>query len=97
MFGSVLTTGEKLLKLSWPTSEIFYPCIYSTFPSKTEKNVDHFCIQIRSASEQDIINYLNKSGIEVVEFVIRYGAQGEGNSIYIKDPVGNGVELKCKI
>jgi glyoxylase I family protein len=65
-------------------------------PSKTERNVDHFCLQIRSVPEQDIIKYLQKSGIEVGEFTSRYGAQGEGNSIYIKDPEGNGVELRCR-
>jgi catechol-2,3-dioxygenase len=65
-------------------------------PSKTERNVDHFCLQIRSVPEQDIINYLKQSGIEVGEFASRFGAQGEGNSIYIKDPEGNGVELICR-
>ena len=65
-------------------------------PSKTERNVDHFCLQIRLAPEQDIINYLKQSGIEVGEFASRYGAQGEGNSIYIQDPEGNGVELRFR-
>lgn len=66
-------------------------------PTKTERNVDHFCLQIRSVPEQEIINYLEKSGIEVGEFSSRYGAQGEGSSIYIQDPEGNGVELRCQI
>ena len=65
-------------------------------PRKTERNVDHFCLQIRSASEQDIIDYLQKNGVEAGEFASRYGAQGEGNSIYIQDPEGNGVELRCR-
>jgi catechol-2,3-dioxygenase len=66
-------------------------------PTKTERNVDHFCLQISSVPEQEIINYLEKSGIKVGEFASRYGAQGEGNSIYIQDPEGNGVELRCRI
>ena len=66
-------------------------------PTKTERNVDHFCLQIRSIPEQEIINYLEKSGVEVGEFASRYGAQGEGNSIYLQDPEGNGVELRCQI
>ena len=65
-------------------------------PSKTERNVDHFCLQIKSVPEQGIINYLQKNGIEVGEFESRYGAQGEGNSIYIKDPEENSVELRCR-
>lgn len=66
-------------------------------PTDTERNVDHFCLQIKSTPEQDIINFLKESGIEVGEFSSRYGAQGEGSSIYIKDPEGNGVELRCQI
>lgn len=66
-------------------------------PTKTERNVDHFCLQIKSIPEADIINYLQQSGIEVGEFASRYGAQGEGNSVYIQDPEGNGVELRCRV
>jgi glyoxylase I family protein len=65
-------------------------------PRKTELNVDHFCLQISSVPEQDIIHYLQNSGIEVGEFASRYGAQGEGRSLYIQDPEGNSVELRCR-
>ncbi len=66
-------------------------------PTQTERNIDHFCLQIKSIPEQDIIIYLNKSGIKTGDFESRFGAQGEGNSIYIKDPEGNDVELRCQI
>lgn len=66
-------------------------------PTQSERNIDHFCLQIKSVPEQDIITYLKESGIEVGEFESRFGAQGEGNSIYIKDPEGNEVELRCQI
>jgi glyoxylase I family protein len=66
-------------------------------PTQSERNVDHFCLQIKSVPEQDIITYLKESGIEVGEFESRFGAQGEGNSVYIKDPEGNEVELRCQI
>ncbi|QFI37797.1 VOC family protein [Moritella marina ATCC 15381] len=66
-------------------------------PSKTERNVDHFCLQIKSLSEPDIINHLQLNGVAVGEFASRYGAQGEGNSVYIQDPEGNGVELRCRV
>ena len=65
-------------------------------PTQAERNVDHFCLQIKSVPEQEIINYLQKNGIEVGKFASRYGAQGEGNSIYIQDPEGNSVELRCR-
>jgi catechol 2,3-dioxygenase-like lactoylglutathione lyase family enzyme len=66
-------------------------------PTKTERNVDHFCLQIKSMPEPEIISFLEKHGIEVGEFTSRYGAQGLGNSVYIQDPEGNGVELRCQI
>jgi catechol-2,3-dioxygenase len=66
-------------------------------PTQSERNVDHFCLQIKSVPEQDIITYLKESGIEVGEFESRFGAQGEGNSLYIKDTEGNEVEVRCQI
>ncbi len=65
-------------------------------PTKTERNVDHFCLQIRSIPEKEIIEYLEENGIEVGNFASRYGAQGLGNSVYIQDPEGNSVELRCR-
>lgn len=66
-------------------------------PSKTERNVDHFCLQIKPMAEQAITEHLIQNGVEVSEFERRYGAQGYGNSIYIKDPEGNIVELRCQL
>jgi glyoxylase I family protein len=66
-------------------------------PTQSERNIDHFCLQIKSVPEKDIITYLKESGIEAGEFESRFGAQGEGNSIYIKDPEGNDVELRCRM
>jgi len=66
-------------------------------PTETENNVDHFCLQIEPLPEADIAKHLESFGIEVGEFAERYGAQGFGNSIYIKDPQGNTVELRNKI
>ena len=65
-------------------------------PTATENNVDHFCLQIMPISEKNIAHHLNNSGIETGEFTERYGAQGFGNSIYIKDPDGNTVELRVQ-
>jgi len=66
-------------------------------PTKTERNVDHFCLQIKSITESEITKHLENHGIKVGDFESRYGAQGLGNSIYIQDPEGNGVELRCQI
>ena len=66
-------------------------------PTKSEKNVDHFCLQLKSISEEQIRNHLESHGIEVGEFGERYGAQGLGQSVYIQDPEGNTVELRSRI
>ncbi len=66
-------------------------------PTKTDNNLDHFCLQIAATPEQEILKHLNDAGIEAGTFARRYGAQGFGNSIYIKDPEGNTVELRNQI
>ena len=66
-------------------------------PSNTENNVDHFCLQLKKISEEEIKNHLMPHGISVGEFADRYGAQGSGRSVYIKDPEGNTVELRSQI
>ena len=66
-------------------------------PAKTENNVDHFCLQLKSVSEEEIRTCLEAHGVEVGPFAERYGAQGLGKSVYIKDPEGNTVELRSQI
>lgn len=63
-------------------------------PTKTENNVDHFCLQLKPISEDEIKSHLQAHSIEAGNFESRYGAQGLGQSIYIKDPEGNTVELR---
>jgi glyoxylase I family protein len=57
-------------------------------------NVDHICIRIEPFDEGAIEAFLRERGVVVGEKGIRYGAQGEGPSIYIRDPFGTTVELK---
>lgn len=66
-------------------------------PTKTENNLDHFCLQLKPISEIEIEKHLSELGIDVGSFHDRYGAQGIGKSIYIKDPEGNTVELRSQI
>eukprot|EP00439_Symbiodinium_sp_Y106_P088926 s1_g1462.t1 len=58
------------------------------------RNVDHFCLRVDPWDEEALARYLTACGLEVEESGIRYGAEGNGPSIYIKDPEGNVVELK---
>lgn len=63
-------------------------------PQLLGNNVDHFCLQIEPFEERELQDYLKNCGVEVGEFQDRYGAQGMGRSIYIKDIAGNTVELR---
>ncbi len=57
-------------------------------------NMDHVCLQLQPWDADTISNHLTKHDVEVGDVVTRYGALGSGPSLYIKDPEGNGVELK---
>ena len=38
--------------------------------------------------------HLAAHGVDIVEEGMRYGARGDGYSVYVRDPAGNTVELK---
>ena len=56
--------------------------------------MDHFCIRIEPFDEQILRAHLAANGVVTGEVVSRYGAEGQGPSMYIVDPEGNSVELK---
>jgi glyoxylase I family protein len=64
-------------------------------PGPTGNNLDHFCLQIETFDEAELITYLKSHGIETGEFHERNGAQGMGRSLYISDIDGNTVELRA--
>ena len=63
-------------------------------PGKEGRNLDHFCLQVRPFDEAAIRAHLASHGVIVVEEGQRYGADGTGFSLYVRDPEGNTVELK---
>ena len=56
--------------------------------------MDHLCLRIEPFDEKDLRNHLTAHGVEVGEVASRYGAEGQGPSLYIRDPEANTVELK---
>jgi glyoxylase I family protein len=58
------------------------------------RNVDHICIRVDAFDEAAIERHLKAGGIEIIERGQRYGAQGNGPSVYVRDPFGTVVELK---
>ena len=57
-------------------------------------NVDHICLRIEPFEEAQLTRYLTMHGVEIHEKGERYGAEGNGPSIYIRDPFQNVIELK---
>ena len=64
-------------------------------PGKEGRNLDHFCLRLAAFDEAALRAHLQAHGIDPGETVQRYGAEGDGPSIYIKDPDGNTIELKA--
>jgi len=63
-------------------------------PGEGARNLDHFCLRIDPFDEPAIRRHLQAAGIAAGETASRYGAEGQGPSLYIADPEGNTVELK---
>lgn len=57
-------------------------------------NMDHFCIRIEPFEPSAIRGQLARFNVEIGEVVSRYGAEGDGPSVYLNDPEGNVIELK---
>jgi catechol 2,3-dioxygenase-like lactoylglutathione lyase family enzyme len=56
------------------------------------RNVDHFCLVV---DEADFEALRSSGAFDVVDGPgIRFGARGDGTSIYVHDPDGNTVELR---
>jgi glyoxylase I family protein len=57
-------------------------------------NLDHLCLRIDPFDAAAITKHLAEHHVACGLEALRYGAEGEGPSIYLRDPEGNGVELK---
>ena len=59
-------------------------------------NVDHVCLAIDAVAMDDVVHELVAAGVETIGGpAVRYGATGNGPSLYLRDPEGNVVELKA--
>jgi len=63
-------------------------------PGAEGHNVDHVCLRVEPWDGDAILAHLARHGIGDAEISSRYGAEGQGPSIYFADPEGNGLELK---
>jgi len=63
-------------------------------PGTQGRNMDHLCLRVEPFDQEAIVAHLRRHGVAVGEIRRRYGAEGNGISIYVTDPEGNTVELK---
>ena len=57
-------------------------------------NLDHLCLRVEPFDAAAIARHFAAYGVRCGEEASRYGAEGQGPSVYLHDPEGNGVELK---
>ncbi len=63
-------------------------------PPGDGRNVDHFALQLARFDAGAIRAWLAERGFEAGDPAPRYGAEGMGPALYVRDPDGNVVELK---
>ena len=63
-------------------------------PGAEGRNVDHICLRVEPFDGGAILAHLRAHGLAPGPVESRFGAEGEGPSIYVNDPEGNVVELK---
>jgi catechol 2,3-dioxygenase-like lactoylglutathione lyase family enzyme len=62
-------------------------------PPGPGRNVDHVALRVERL-DAALAEHLRAHGVEPGEVAQRYGAEGNGPSMYIQDPDGNTIELK---
>ncbi|WP_237062545.1 VOC family protein [Microbulbifer zhoushanensis] len=68
-----------------------------TAPGRSGHNLDHLCLRIEPFHAAALVRHLRARNIEPGPVEYRYGAGGQGPSLYIRDPEGNTVELKGNV
>jgi glyoxylase I family protein len=63
-------------------------------PGAEGRNLDHFCLRVEDWDADAIRAHLRTHGVDAGPVAPRFGAEGQGPSLYLTDPEGNTVELK---
>ena len=64
-------------------------------PTGSGNNMDHLCLRVADFDVDAIRGELLSHGVAVGDIAERYGASGRAMSIYLRDPEGNGLELRA--
>ena len=63
-------------------------------PGAGGRNLDHVCFRVEPFDPAAIARHLTQHGVDAGAVASRYGAAGQGPSMYLQDPEGNTIELK---
>jgi catechol 2,3-dioxygenase-like lactoylglutathione lyase family enzyme len=92
-------------KVPFPSVRLNSETIIDLFPkrmwqkgSMTEKgrnNLNHFCIALSKETWEDLLERLKANNVDIEEGPVpRWGAHGNGTSIYFRDPQRNLIEAR---
>jgi catechol 2,3-dioxygenase-like lactoylglutathione lyase family enzyme len=91
--------GERVEE--WRAGRTFFPSVRidaSTIidlfaAERSGENLNHFCVVVEPCDLQAVAD---SGRFDVVDGPAkRWGARGDGTSLYVRDPDGNTVELRC--
>lgn len=63
-------------------------------PGRDGHNMDHLCLALSDFDADAVRSQLESHGVTVGEIGSRFGAGGEGLSLYFTDPEGNRLEFR---
>ena len=63
-------------------------------PKPGPHNMHHLCLKIDRFDETALVRHFESKGVAPFDIAKRFGADGYGPCIYLKDPDGNWIELK---
>jgi catechol 2,3-dioxygenase-like lactoylglutathione lyase family enzyme len=91
-FPSVRVNQDTIIDLSSKGS----PSAPRSSDGKIEGNLNHFCLVAQNVDLPEVVEYLKAQEVPVLNGpVSRWGARGRATSVYLLDPDGNEIEIRC--
>ena len=73
-----------------------FPVAQSDADMPLRSDLNHFCLVLSAADMQPMMEHLEAHGVRIEEGpVTRWGAHGNGTSIYFSDPESRVIEVRC--
>ena len=86
--------SSAVLKVGDQEINIFSDAGFASVPAgETPRGIDHFCLEIESATIDDIVGALRRAGVEIAKGPVQ---RRDGISLFVGDPDGCRVELIVK-